>query len=72
MLFLALALHPEAQKKAQAEIDAVIGSDRLPDIQDRSSLPYVNAVIKEMMRWHLAAPFGGLFHHHCYCHPDGS
>ena len=72
MLFLALALHPEAQKKAQAEIDAVIGSDRLPDIQDRSSLPYVNAVIKEMMRWHLAAPFGGPFRQHCYCHPDGS
>ena len=61
VLFLTLALHPEAQKKAQAEIDAVIGPDRLPDIEDRSSLPYVNAVIKELMRWHLVTPFGGPF-----------
>ena len=59
MLFLALALHPEAQKKAQAEIDALVGPDRLPDIEDRSSLPYVDAVVKELMRWHLIAPFGG-------------
>ena len=60
-IFLAMALYPEVQKKAQAEIDAVIGPDRLPDFQDRPSLPYINAVVKESMRWHLVTPLGGLF-----------
>ena len=62
-MFLAMALYPEVQKKAQAEIDAVIGPDRLPDFQDRPSLPYINAVVKESMRWHLVVPLGGLFFH---------
>ena len=53
-----MALYPEVQKKAQAEIDAVIGPDRLPDFQDRSSLPYINAVVKESSRWNLVLPFG--------------
>ena len=53
-----MVLYPEVQKKAQAEIDTVIGPNRLPDFGDRPSLPYVNAVVKELMRWHLVAPFG--------------
>jgi Cytochrome P450 len=60
-LFLALALFPEVQKKAQAEIDAVIGPNRLPEFEDRPSLPYINAVIKESMRWHLVVPLGEPF-----------
>ncbi|KAH9951705.1 cytochrome P450 [Amylocystis lapponica] len=55
---MAMALHPDKQRKAQKEIDNVIGSGRLPVIQDRDSLPYVNAVIKEVMRWHPALPLG--------------
>ena len=63
-----MALHPEVQKKAQAEIDAVVGLNRLPDFEDRPFLPYVNAVVKESMRWHLVAPLGEnfFFHHTCY------
>ncbi|EMD36023.1 hypothetical protein CERSUDRAFT_138759 [Gelatoporia subvermispora B] len=53
---LAMALYPEKQKLAQAEVDAVIGVDRLPTIYDRGSLPYVEAVIKETMRWQPALP----------------
>ena len=53
---MAMALHPEKQQKAQAELDQVIGADRLPQISDTSNLPYVNAVIKETMRWHPALP----------------
>ena len=53
-----MALYPEVQKKAQAEIDAVVGPDRLPEFEDRPSLPYINAVIKEMMRWNLVTPLG--------------
>ena len=55
-LFLALALYPEVQRKAQAEIDAVVGSHRLPDFEDRPSLHYINAIVKELMRWHLILP----------------
>ena len=57
-LFLAMALNPEVQEKAHAEIDAVIGPDRLPDFEDRPSLPYINAIVKEVMRWHQVAPLG--------------
>ena len=60
-LFLAMALYPDVQKKAQAEIDSVIGPNRLPDFHDRSSLPYLNAVIKELSRWNLVVPFGRSF-----------
>ena len=54
--FLAMAMYPAVQKKAQAEIDAVVGSSRLPDFGDRSSLPYINALLKESMRWQSVAP----------------
>jgi hypothetical protein len=60
-LFLAMALYPEVQKKAQAQIDAVVGPNRLPNFYDRPSLPYINAVVKESIRWNLVAPFGGPF-----------
>ena len=44
-----MALHPEAQHQAQAEIDSVIGAERLPAISDRDSLTYVRALIKEVL-----------------------
>ena len=53
-----MALYPEIQKKAQEEIDAVVGPHRLPDFEDRPSLPYINAIVKESMRWHLVLPLG--------------
>jgi cytochrome P450 len=49
-LLYALTSYPEIQAKAQAEIDSVIGSDRLPVIQDREEMPYVQAIIKEVLR----------------------
>ncbi|KAI0816964.1 cytochrome P450 [Trametes gibbosa] len=52
----AMAMHPEAQCKAQAELDAVIGPERLPDFSDQSALPYVSALVKEVMRWHVVGP----------------
>ncbi|KAJ5698623.1 cytochrome P450 [Penicillium macrosclerotiorum] len=55
---LAMTAYPEVQKKAQEEIDRVIGSDRLPGFSDRESLPYIEAVLKETLRWMPLAPLG--------------
>ncbi|KZT22572.1 cytochrome P450 [Neolentinus lepideus HHB14362 ss-1] len=56
VFFVAMVLHPEAQKKAQEEIDRVIGDDRLPTFDDRASLPYVEALYREVLRWRPALP----------------
>ncbi|KAK1222629.1 hypothetical protein PQX77_014516, partial [Marasmius sp. AFHP31] len=55
---LAMALYPEVQTRAQKEIDAIIGHGRLPDFDDRDSLPFVNALIAETLRWNPAVPLG--------------
>ncbi|KAG5991738.1 hypothetical protein E4U52_003372 [Claviceps spartinae] len=57
MLF-ALILYPEVQRRAQQEIDEVVGGDRLPEFQDRDHLPYVNALVKETYRWMPVMPVG--------------
>ncbi|KAF5594147.1 oxidoreductase [Fusarium subglutinans] len=54
--FLAMTLFPAAQKKSQHEIDEVIRSARLPTLSDRQNLPYVNALVKEVLRWHPVGP----------------
>ena len=51
-------LHPETQRKAQAEIDRVIRNDRLPTLADMSNLPYVEALVKEVFRWNPVGPLG--------------
>ncbi|KAB8229634.1 hypothetical protein ETB97_012081 [Aspergillus alliaceus] len=56
--FLAMTLYPDVQKKAQAEIDHVVGTGRLPGFSDRDNLPYINAVVKEVLRWHPVTPLG--------------
>ncbi|KAI1100667.1 putative cytochrome P450 oxidoreductase OrdA-like protein [Jackrogersella minutella] len=56
--FLAMTIYPEVQRKAQEEIDRVVGQDRLPTIKDREHLPYIEATMKEVLRWHPVAPMG--------------
>ncbi|GJJ10576.1 hypothetical protein Clacol_004803 [Clathrus columnatus] len=56
--FLAMAMHPGVQERAQTEIDAVIGKGRLPNFDDRPALPYVEAVFRETVRWFQASPMG--------------
>ncbi|KAI0092995.1 cytochrome P450 [Irpex rosettiformis] len=58
ILIAALLLHPEVQQRAQKEIDEVIGRNRLPDLNDRESLPYVQCVINEVSRWQPVVPVG--------------
>ncbi|KAF8557651.1 cytochrome P450 [Imleria badia] len=53
---LAMVLFPEVQMRAQKEIDAVVGSNRFPEFSDRSSLPFVEAVLRETARWYPVAP----------------
>ncbi|KII85530.1 hypothetical protein PLICRDRAFT_178586 [Plicaturopsis crispa FD-325 SS-3] len=61
--FLAMASHPAVQRKAQAELDAVVGTGRLPDFSDRSALPYISALLKEIMRWQPVTPLAAA--HRC-------
>lgn len=42
--------HPEVAKKAQAEIESVLGKDQLPTLNDRPDLPYIDCIVKEVMR----------------------
>ncbi|OBZ78498.1 O-methylsterigmatocystin oxidoreductase [Grifola frondosa] len=55
---LAMLLHPEVLAKAQEEIDNVVGTNRLPTFSDRPSLPYVDAVMSECLRWAAPVPLG--------------
>ena len=52
----AMVTWPEVQRKAQAEIDAVIPEDRVPDFDDYEKLPYIAQIIKEAHRWRPVAP----------------
>ncbi|KAF8989702.1 cytochrome P450 [Cyathus striatus] len=56
--FLAMIHNPKVQKKAQAEIESVVGHDRLPTFEDRPHLPYVDAIVKEIYRTFVVGPLG--------------
>jgi len=53
-----MALHPDIQKRAQNEIDSIVGTQRLPESGDRPSLPFVEAVYREVKRWRPVLPLG--------------
>ncbi|KAI0295320.1 cytochrome P450 [Multifurca ochricompacta] len=55
---LAMTLYSEVQRKGQAEIDSVTGGSRIPDFSDQEALPYVSAILKELLRWHPVGPLG--------------
>ena len=48
--------YPETQARAHAELDAVIGRTRLPTFVDYPHLPYIRAMVKELLRWRPIAP----------------
>ena len=48
---LALVLYPEVQRRAQEELDRVIGTSRLPTFDDRPTLPYIECIVKETLRY---------------------
>ena len=53
---MAMILNPSIQKKAQAELDAVVGNDRLPTNKDKVDLPYIRSIIAEVARWAPPVP----------------
>ncbi|PPR03414.1 hypothetical protein CVT24_012709 [Panaeolus cyanescens] len=56
--FLAMVLFPETMTKAQSELDSVVGDERWPCFDDRARLPYTNALVMEVLRWHAVTPTG--------------
>ncbi|KAI0339656.1 cytochrome P450 [Trametopsis cervina] len=52
MFVLNMVMRPEIMGRAQAEIDLVVGRDRMPTMDDRDRLPYLTAVIREVIRWY--------------------
>jgi len=60
MFFYAMITNPEAMKKAQEELDRVVGKGELPDFSHKDSLPYIDALVKEVLRWSPPLPFSSL------------
>ncbi|GJJ11062.1 hypothetical protein Clacol_005293 [Clathrus columnatus] len=56
--FYTMLLNPEVQKRAQQELDEVVGSDALPSIEDSGRLKYINAILQELLRWNTVVPSG--------------
>ncbi|QGA15047.1 hypothetical protein EYB26_002703 [Talaromyces marneffei] len=54
----ALLLNPAAAKRAQQEIDTIVGPDRLPQVDDAPEMPFMEALIEEVLRWQPVTPLG--------------
>ncbi|KZS94744.1 cytochrome P450 [Sistotremastrum niveocremeum HHB9708] len=54
--FLAMMVYPDIQRRAQQVLDKYLGRERLPQFSDRESLPYIEALIMEVLRWRPASP----------------
>ncbi|GJJ09727.1 hypothetical protein Clacol_003951 [Clathrus columnatus] len=53
---LAMVMFPRVQKRAQEELDHVLGLGRLPTFEDQSQLPYIGAIVREVLRWFPVTP----------------
>jgi cytochrome P450 len=62
-----MALYPEAQRKAQQELDALAKPGHLPIFEDAENFPYITAVVQEVLRWSPIVPLG-----ECRLHKSGS
>ena len=55
---LLMVLHPQIQKRAQDELDDIVGPGQTPSFEDLPKLVYLDAVMREVFRWHREAPLG--------------
>ncbi|KAF9010845.1 cytochrome P450 [Cyathus striatus] len=75
---LMMIAFPDEMKKAQLEIDSVIGTDRMPVLEDIDELPYVQAVVLEALRMRPVTPIGvphatsGAVNYNNYLIPEGA
>jgi len=53
-----MALNTHIARKAQEELDRVVGNERLPELSDQEILPYTSALMKELLQWACPLPFG--------------
>ena len=60
-----MALNPDVQRKAQLEVDSVVGPNRLPEFNHQQDLPYVQAILKETLRWEVVTPVGAFVTTYC-------
>ncbi len=51
-----MTIYTDVQKRAHEEIDAVVGRDRLPTFSDVDGLPFIQAIIRETLRWNPVSP----------------
>ncbi|KAG2138885.1 cytochrome P450 [Suillus cothurnatus] len=58
IFLLAMVLYPDVQARARAEINLVVRHDKMPCLDDRASLPYLDAILREVLRWHPVFPLG--------------
>ncbi|KAH9834637.1 cytochrome P450 monooxygenase [Rhodofomes roseus] len=58
VFLLAMVLNPDVYAKAQEEMDRVVGTSRIPTIEDRPALPYLECILKETYRFSCPAPLG--------------
>lgn len=66
---IAMLLYPDVMRKAQDELDNVVGRSRPPSFEDKTGLPYIRAVVQEVLRWRPVVPLGALT---CFLSSDGS
>ncbi|KAG2056804.1 cytochrome P450 [Suillus hirtellus] len=55
---LAMVLYPDVQARARTEIDQAVKHDKMPCLDDRASMPYLDAILREVLRWYPIAPLG--------------
>jgi cytochrome P450 len=65
-MILAMVHYPDVLRKAQAQLDEVVGCDRLPSFTDRDRLPYIDCILKEVLRWGTPVPLGKPISHRLY------
>src|SRR5258708_10082235 len=61
-----MVLYPKTKKRAQEEIDSILCHGHFPHFGDADALPYLKAVLHELLRWACPAPLGQREPRHLY------